>query len=291
MAELHLRQLIFDRLDELRNEQGIVTRTQLESLDIGIATRRVIDQSRGIWNPRDLSATLSIVSNPSGPYDDTHVSDALLSYDYRKGSTNGDNLKLRRAYELQLPILLLRKIEPNIYIPIYPCYVVHDDISNRRFTIALDENMRGMFDASHLTPIERAYADRITRQRLHQPEFRGRVMHAYAHRCSVCTLKHGRLLDAAHIISDSKPGGTPTVDNGLSLCKIHHAAYDTDLLGISPDYTVHINHDLLLEKDGPMLKHGLQEMHGVKIILPARRLDHPSKERLAIRFDEFRDAS
>jgi predicted restriction endonuclease len=50
-------------------------------------------------------------------------------------------------------------------------------------------------------------------------------------KCAVCSLRHGELLDAAHIIGDGKPDGIPIVPNGLSLCKIHHAAYDTNLLG------------------------------------------------------------
>ncbi|MGH3851490.1 MAG: hypothetical protein ACRDRT_17660, partial [Pseudonocardiaceae bacterium] len=110
-VELHLRELIFHRLAELKAEQGVVTRAQLESLQVGNQTHRVIDQSRGIWNPRHLLATLSVVSSPGGPYEDTHISESLFAYDYRKGSTDGDNLKMRRAYELGLPIILLRKIQ------------------------------------------------------------------------------------------------------------------------------------------------------------------------------------
>jgi putative restriction endonuclease len=291
LAELHLRELIFGRLNELIAEHGVVTRAQLESLEVGGHTRRVIDQGRGIWNPRDLLGTLSVISSPHGPYADTHVTESLFSYDYRKGSTDGDNLKMRRAYELGLPIILLRKIQTGIYIPIFPAYIVADDIANRRFMIALDEGLRSVSDPLHLNPIERAYAERTMKQRLHQPEFRGRIMHAYEQRCTVCTLKQGKLLDAAHIIGDDKPHGIASVDNGLSLCKIHHAAYDTNLLGISPDYVVRINSELMHEADGPMLQHGLQEMHGRALTLPRRRIDRPSKDRLAERFDEFRAAS
>jgi putative restriction endonuclease len=141
-VELHLRELIFHRLAELVAEQGVVTRAQLESLQVGDQTRRVIDQSRGIWNPRDLLATLSVVSNPDGPYEDTHVTESLFSYDYRKGSTDGDNLKLRKAYELGLPIILLRKIQTGIYVPVFPAYVVADDVPNRLFDFKRANSMR-----------------------------------------------------------------------------------------------------------------------------------------------------
>ncbi|HZL07371.1 MAG TPA: hypothetical protein VFE45_18480, partial [Coriobacteriia bacterium] len=56
--------------------------------------------------------------------------------------------------------------------------------------------------------------------------------------------------------------GTPTAPNGLALCKIHHAAYDQNMRGVSPDYRVSINREVLAEVDGPMLRRGLQEMHG-----------------------------
>jgi putative restriction endonuclease len=290
-VELHLRELIFKRLNEIIAEQGVVTRAQLESLEVGTETLRIIDQSRGIWNPKDFAATLSVVSSPDGPYADTHISESLFAYDYRAGSTDGDNLKLRRAYELSLPIILLRKIKTAIYVPVFPAYVVADDKKNRRFMIAMDEGLRTVSDPLHLKPIERLYAVRSMKQRLHQPEFRGRVLYAYEQRCTICALKHGKLLDAAHIIGDDKPHGVPSVDNGLSLCKIHHAAYDANLLGISPDYVVRINSELMDEIDGPMLQHGLQEMDGRGLTLPKRRVDRPSKERLAERFDEFKTAS
>lgn len=257
-VELHLRHLIFERLADLVAENGVVTRRQLESLQIGDEQRRIIDRSRGIWNPKDLLATLSVISNPKGPYADTHVGDSLFAYDYRAGSTDGDNGKMRRACELGLPIILLRTIRPGIFVPIFPVYVVADDAANRRFILALDESLRFVSNPLQLKLAEREYAERIMKQRLHQPEFRGRILLAYQTRCTVCTLRHGRLLDAAHIIGDNKEHGLPIVENGLSLCKIHHAAYDANLLGISPDYIVHINRALMDEIDGPMLRHGLQ---------------------------------
>lgn len=285
--ELRLRELIFERLAELRSAHGVVTRAQLETLEIGGTPRRLIDRNRGIWNPRDLAATLSVVSNPAGPYSDSELTESLFAYDYRAGSVDGDNRKLRRACDLGLPIILLRTVSAGIFVPIFPVYVVADDPPNRRFMLALDQSLRFVTDPLHLDPIERAYALRAVKQRLHQPEFRGRVLLAYEQKCAVCSLRHGELLDAAHIIGDGKPDGIPIVPNGLSLCKIHHAAYDTNLLGVSPDYVVRINSSLMEESDGPMLRHGLQEMDGRPLALPPKAADRPSQERLAKRFDDF----
>ena len=69
----------------------------------------------------------------------------------------------------------------------------------------------------------------------------------------MCALGHRELLDAAHIIPDTDPRGLPVIQNGIALCKIHHAAYDRNILGIRPDYVVEIHQRLLDEIDGPML--------------------------------------
>ena len=75
--------------------------------------------------------------------------------------------------------------------------------------------------------------------------------------------------------------------NGLSMCKIHHAAFDGNLPGVSPDYTIHMDQDLLHETAGPMLRHGLQEMHGRLLVMPTRRSERPDRDRLAARSVEF----
>jgi len=85
-------------------------------------------------------------------------------------------------------------------------YSRSDDTANRRFILALDESLRFVSNPLQLKPAEREYAERIVKQRLHQPEFRGRILLAYQTRCTVCALRRGKLLDAAHIIADNKTG-------------------------------------------------------------------------------------
>ena len=75
------------------------------------------------------------------------------------------------------------------------------------------------------------------------------------------------------------------------MCKIHHAAYDADIIGIRPDLTVDVRADVLTEIDGPMLRHGLQEMRDVKLRLPRSREARPDPERLERRYAHFRLAS
>ena len=119
--------------------------------------------------------------------------------------------------------------------------------------------------------------------------FRARVLAAYETSCSICHLKHQELLDAAHIRPDSE-GGEPIVPNGLALCKIHHAAYDSNMVGIDGDYTINVRHDLLEESDGPTLRHSIQEMHGASLLLPKRRAARPNRDLLEERFEHFQSA-
>lgn len=125
------------------------------------------------------------------------------------------------------------------------------------------------------------------RRRLHQEAFRERVLEAYRERCALCHLKHRKLLDASHIAPDSSPEGEPVVSNGLSLCKLHHAAFDEYFMTVDPDYRVRVRRDLLEEVDGPMLKHGIQELDGERIEVPRKPLLQPTRELLAARMEIF----
>jgi putative restriction endonuclease len=139
-------------------------------------------------------------------------------------------------------------------------------------------------------PLERRYTVRETRVRLHQARFRGRVVAAYADRCAICRLRELRLLDAAHIVGDLETHGEPVIANGLSLCSIHHRTFDQDLVGIAPDYSVHVSRRLLEDEDGPMLDL-LKTFHAQPIVLPTRMAWRPDRERLASRFERFLAAS
>ena len=129
------------------------------------------------------------------------------------------------------------------------------------------------------------------KQRLHQASFREAVISAYQGRCSLSGLPEKRLLDAAHIIPDANEQlGQPVVPNGLPLSKIHHAAFDAYLIGIDPDYRVHVSDRLLEQHDGKMLE-ALKLLDGGKLHLPRRSEDFPDRDRLAQRYELFRRAA
>jgi putative restriction endonuclease len=153
----------------------------------------------------------------------------------------------------------------------------------------------GVPDQQTLEPpenaLERRYALRAVKQRLHQASFREAVITAYDGRCALSRLPEPLLLDAAHIVADKDQRfGQPVVPNGIPLSKIHHAAFDAHLIGIDADYRLHVSERLLGQNDGPMLE-SLKRLHGGTIHLPNRVRDLPDRDRLALRFERFTAAT
>jgi putative restriction endonuclease len=235
-------------------------------------------------------AALSLQTSWKSPYDDEQDSHGFL-YAYRAGDMDQpDNRSLRAAYELQVPVAYFVGVRPGWYQAVYPVFVAADNSHERRVRLTVgDLDQAGPMPeiVRPDDPIERRYLLRTTRTRLHQGRFRGLVLPAYRDQCAICRLKEMRLLDASHIVPDPEPEGVASVSNGLSLCSIHHRAFDQNLVGVSPDYRVYVSRRLLEDDDGPMLEL-LKEFHGASIVLPARPDRRPDRERLAIRFEMFR---
>lgn len=295
MSDASIRAQVFSWL-ETRASQGLerVSRAELENFALGGRRLPLIDAGRGIRNPRVLDATISIVSKPRSPYSDEPFGAGYFRYSFAPGPADrGDNAKLSLAITLGCPIVLLLWVADGVYTPIFPVWVVGLDVEKRYFLLALEEAQRfAPPPTAEPSELERGYAEALIQRRIHQPRFRAQVRLAYSDHCAVCKLELLPLLDAAHILPDRHARGQPVVPNGLTLCKIHHAAFDADILGISPDYVVHVNHAVLEQVDGPMLQHGIQEMHGRELLwIPRRPSDRPDPERLAVRFHDFTGAA
>jgi putative restriction endonuclease len=252
---------------------------------------------QGIFKPAVLpEMPLSITTAPEKrgrprPYEDAVDADGLLLYRYQGIDPNyRDNVGLRLTMTRRTPLVYLFGIESGWYLPGWPAYVIRDEPSELTFTVALDDRqvaIASTTNESAVSEIRRSYVTRLTMQRVHQSTFRQRVLRAYRDRCAICRLRHEELLDAAHILPDSDPRGVPSVDNGLALCKLHHAAFDRHFVGIRPDLIVTVREDLLREEDGPMLLHGLKGFHGQKILVPGTSALRPNPEFLAVRFTAF----
>lgn len=254
----------------------------------------LMDRQRGIRKPAGMDAALAIRTTFTAPgqvppYADAIGRDGLQRYKYR-GADPGhpENVALRRAFEQRLPLIWFVGVASGLYEPIYPVWVVGDDPGTLEFALALDEGQRFVTPGAPVDDDARRYVERLTKARLHQRIFRAQVLLAYEGRCTICRIRHSELLDAAHIIEDGKPNGQPVVPNGLSMCKIHHAAFDNKILGIRPDLTLHVRQDVLDEVDGWMLKGGIQGVHDKRLeVIPSSRAARPDTRRLEQRYSQF----
>jgi putative restriction endonuclease len=294
MADEAVRSSCFAALAVLSAEYGDEI-PYAGGLDRGFAFRgrRVpfLNYQKGIYRAAVQTgrAALSINTSYRSPYDDEET-DLGIRYAYRAGPVDQpDNRALRAAAMLRVPIVYFIGTRPGWYRPLVPCFVVEDD-PVRRQVLVVPGAMAGSLDEPEPVladdPLERRYAVRQVRTRVHQARFRGRVLHVYRSRCTICRLNEPRLLDAAHIVGDLEKRGEPEVTNGLSLCSIHHRAFDEDLVGITPDYDVRVSRRLLDDEDGPMLEL-LKGFDRQPIVIPERRAAQPDRARLEERYERF----
>ena len=249
---------------------------------------------QGIYKPRVMELPLSITTAPLSQYGDAFRLDEYLNYKYRGDNIHHrDNVGLRECMKQGIPLVYLLGLVPGKYLPVWPVYIIGDDPANLSFTVAVDDLSSLIKDEGKVKEPDgrKLYITTMIKVRLHQQAFREKVLYAYKSQCALCRLKHSELLDAAHIIPDGEPESKPTVDNGLSLCKLHHAAFDKYFIGITPDYIIEVRKDILEEFDGPMLQHGLKELNKNKIFVPSKRLEKPNPDYLDIRYQRFKNAS
>ena len=266
-------------------------------------TRVPLIGPQGIFKPKVLpEIPLSILTAPEKPgkprpYDDRPAEAGVMVYRYRgtiKDFDHPDNVGLRKAMAGGFPLVYLFGVEKGIYKPIWPCFIIEDHPEIPAFHVMVDE-VRIASDQDAWSPhpeadLRRRYITVEVQRRLHQDAFRARLLRAYQNSCAVCRLRHPELLEAAHIFGDKHPRGIPAVSNGLAMCAIHHKAFDYDILGIKPDYSIEIREDVLHEIDGPMLRHGLQGFQGKVILLPRRIEERPDREGLEERYRRFKSA-
>jgi putative restriction endonuclease len=270
--------------------------TLMEGVTLGGQRIPIWNYQKGIFKPATFGPTgaaLSVQTSVESPYADVHdVEAGRIVYKYRgTDPAHPDNVALRTAMLEQRPLIYLVAVDPGFYEAVMPVYVAGDDPAALQFTLVADQLSAPAFGSDPVkTAVRREYATRAVLQRLHQHQFRRLVLAAYREQCCICRLRHVELLDAAHILPDRHPKGEPLVTNGLGLCKIHHSAYDANIIGVDPDTRVHVREDVLHEKDGPMLRHGLQEVDGARLILPRKDDLRPNREFLAERFERFRAA-
>lgn len=298
-VDLQVRLAAFGWLSEQVNSHGDVLPRKLLEQGFDFQGQRIpLVAPQGIFKPKILDLPISITTAPKGPYDDYFGNDNFLIYRYRGTDPNHrDNVGLRKVFELKRPLIYFHGVVPSKYLATWPVFIVGDDTSNFTFKVAVDEmtsvNIAPVISAqvAEASITKRAYLTSIVKVRLHQRSFREKVLDAYRSQCAFCRLHHVELLDAAHIIPDNDPESQSTVNNGLALCKLHHAAFDSFMIGVTPDYIIQVREDILEESDGPILQHGLKGIHQTTVILPNSKSQWPSREALEWRYSRFSGVS
>ncbi|ETX13393.1 hypothetical protein OCH239_10450 [Roseivivax halodurans JCM 10272] len=296
-----LRAAAFSHVRGLVQRHGLITS---EHLKAGFSFRGervpLINPQRGIFKPRSMRHLLSIrtVFPKKGAkvwYDDQrrvheqiYAGSETVDYAFMGDNPDAaDNRWLREAYDNAIPIIYFLGVAPGHYQALTPVFVSGWNPSLLKADIVFGEEHTS---SAPQDAVERRYGLRQVKQRLHQATFRAAVMSAYGGRCALSRLPVTRLLDAAHIMPDANEAlGQPLVQNGLPMSKIHHSAFDSQLIGIDPDFRVHVSPQLMEENDGPVLE-AMKELHGDLIHLPARSRDYPDRDRLAARFADFQAA-
>lgn len=296
-----MRMAAFEHVRRLSDVYGHLTADELKPGFVFEGERfPLVNPQRGIFKPRQMQYLLSIKTVFPRPgarvwYDDQrdvhrqiYEGDEMVDYDFMgQNPEAADNRWLRDAFENEIPVIYFLGVAPGRYQAMLPAFISGWDAIALKARVAF-----GMPERDALVPPENAperrYALRAVKQRLHQASFREAVIAAYDGRCALSGLPEQRLLDAAHIVSDKNERmGQPIVPNGLPLSKIHHAAFDAHLIGIDPDYRLHVSDRLLYQKDGPMLE-ALKQLNGQALHLPNRVKDRPDRDRLAVRFERFK---
>jgi putative restriction endonuclease len=260
----------------------------------------LINPQRGIFKPTQMQFLLSIRTVYPRPgarvwYDDQrHVhrqiyeGDEAVDYAFMgQDADAAENRWLREAMQNGVPFIYFLGIAPSVYRALIPSFVIGWKPESLKARVAFRAEEEADLGVPQ-TAVERRYALRQVKQRLHQASFREAVITAYRGRCALSGLREPVLLDAAHIIEDKNEQlGQPVVQNGIPLAKTHHAAFDAQLIGIDPDFKIHVSNRMLHQKDGPTLA-ALKRLHSNRIYLPSRAKDMPDRDRLAMRFEQFK---
>lgn len=306
LDDLAFRETAFAWLRAQMLERDLFSRDDLAHFPFGGIERRLIGPFTGIWRLGKLSDAAVSISTAfapnleNRPYADEVGADGLLRYKWRGyDPQHVDNVALRRAMHRGLPLIWFigQRYSPGtkrqLYFPQFPVTLVAEEPELHQFVVKVDVEQLVAPQSADGDVVEftRVYNERLAKVRVHQPLFRAAVLDAYERRCAICGLPFVELLDAAHIKPDSQ-GGSASVPNGLALCKIHHGAFDANIIGISPNYEIRVRDSVLETFDGPTLQHAIKGMNGEHLRqIPKAESERPDRDLLAERFEVFEAAS
>ena len=294
----YIRSRAFLAIEQLARD--FAGRVPWERIHAGFSARgetiHFANRAKGIFKPRQMSAALSIKTvvprlgrklwyEDQAPGSERFDAEGRLRYDLaRGGPEEPTNHALRLAMERGAPLIYFAGVEPAVYEPVFPVWVVEIVGSEARLGTA----DRFMPDAPVLVEQarERSYSYGVRKTRDHQGWFSARTKSAYAYRCAFSGLPVRELLVGAHIVPDAE-GGPASIRNGICMSTLHHEAFDSHLIGIDPDFRIHIAPRLTDRQDGDLLT-SLKNLENADLGLPSRRQDWPDPAHLEHRFARFR---
>ncbi len=259
----------------------------------------LVNKAKGIHKPAGSRHAISIRKSIGGPYLDQleWKLDGTWVFRYSQEGQSEDIFTNRALIEcrddnIPVGVLLQVKEKPNPRYKIIGLGKV-TNFDKKTFTI---EEYR---DQSHL-PVSGPAVENLatesdfstndiqdarTRElrsiaiRRGQANFRNSLLDAYNGKCAVSGCPVTAVLEAAHIIPYNGKQ-THHTQNGILLRADLHTLFDLGLLLISPtDYTVHFADSLISTE--------YRWFNGMKLSLPVKQIEWPSKEALKIRQKMF----
>ena len=299
----HIRAAAFAAIEKLSREWG--GQVPWNAIRVGFQAdgESVLfaNQAKGIFKPRQMSAALSIKTTVPRPgrspwYRDQGPGSAnldsatgLLRYDLAHGGrADPTNRALWTAMQRGSPLIYFIGLAPATYQPIFPVWVKEFKQEEGYVLLATADFEVAKIGSADTAGegIEASYSSTMIRTRNHQAWFSTRTKAAYQWRCAFSGLPIRELLVGAHIVPDAE-GGPPSVQNGICMSALHHVAFDSHLIGVDPDFQIHVSSRLNEQEDGDLLV-ALKDLDGTPLRLPIEREDWPDRIFLQRRFVRFR---
>ncbi|MDP2126019.1 MAG: HNH endonuclease [Pseudohongiella sp.] len=297
----HITSAAFERISWLERLYGDDIPWNAIEHGFDLQNERILlgTKAEGIFKPRQMQrGVLSIKTTKPRPgrdniYDDQETTEGFFRYELKRGHPKqGSNRYLWEAMEDGMPFVYFHAIAPGRYKAIWPCFVTKIHEAEMFCEVVVGDSLlaRNKNPSAVEYPLSnapaRAYAVRETRVRLHQATFRANVLSAYKNRCALSGLPLPELLEAAHITPDTFAHSSTEVSNGITMTRLHHRAYDSNLIGITSEFKIVVGRSIKEQSDIPILSM-LKKLDGGSLVLPKELQLQPNRDRLAERFNEF----
>ena len=161
------------------------------------------------------------------------------------------------------------------------------DSKQEILSLIFEEQQISEYSQNLLQYVEQEFSTELvepikTENKIRQPGFRRAIMRIYDYTCAVCrlqilTLDGESVTEAAHIVP-FKVSKNDDVRNGISLCKLHHWAFDRYLISVDESYNVIVSK--LMTERGPA-EWMLKTLYGKAILLPKQKELYPAQDALA----------